>query len=510
MKKLISKAGKIVQAALVNAFDAVKKVISSIVEYIKNKDYRHPSYRKKGSITAYSRRAGDDETPVLGAPGDMKVRSAAVASRARRAAHPRKRSFTVIVDEVVDFFRTARLANKKRFSAVLCVALAAIMVPVIVVSANGGADNSVQELQTEVDGATEDVQTTVPLAAGQDVETSEVAQTMEMNGATVEEAEPTPDPEPSFLPLEPECTNDSVIQLQERLMELHYMDNDEPTDYYGAMTQQAIRYFQRKHGLTMDGYAGEETQKLLFSDNAQPYSVTVGAEGPDVSNIQDRLRQLGYDVGLTGYFGEETASAVQYFQRMNGLDADGSVGQYTKDILFSEDAERSEEYYQEQKESKSSGSGSKSSGSSGSSSSGSKSGSGSGSSGKSSTSHSADSGSVSAFIDQAQAQLGKPYVTGGKGPDSFDCSGLVYYALNQSGKSIGYMTSGGWASSSYPTVYSLDDLQPGDVICFSGHVAVYIGGGTMVDASSGNGSVVQRSCTGSWSRNNFICGKRPL
>jgi cell wall-associated NlpC family hydrolase len=41
-------------------------------------------------------------------------------------------------------------------------------------------------------------------------------------------------------------------------------------------------------------------------------------------------------------------------------------------------------------------------------------------------------------------------------------------------------------------------------------VAIYIGGGTMIDASSSNGKIVKRSCTGSWSRRNFICGRRVL
>ena len=108
--------------------------------------------------------------------------------------------------------------------------------------------------------------------------------------------------------------------------------------------------------------------------------------------------------------------------------------------------------------------------------------------------------------------LGTPYVLGGKGPNSVDCSGLVYYCLNASGNSIGYMTSGGWASSGYPTVYSMDELQAGDVVCFSGHVGIYLGGGDMIDASSSQGKV--RYCSniqGSsyWTRN-FICGKRPL
>jgi len=312
----------------------------------------------------------------------------------------------------------------------------------------------------------------------------------------------------TFTPiiLIPEVKSSEVPKLQARLMELHYMDNDEPTDYYGNMTQQAVSYFQRKNGLPVDGVAGVETQQVLFSDEAKVYTASNGDEGLDVSGFQERLAALDYPVSVTGFFGDETESAVKYFQRMNGLEDDGTVGAITKDVLFSEQAIPAEAPPEpEDGGSGSSGSGSKSSGSSG----GKKPSGSSGGGGGSSTSHTANPGSVSAFIDAAYAQLGKPYVLGGKGSDSFDCSGLVYYALKQSGNGIGYMTSGGWASSGYPTVNSIADLQPGDVICFKGHVGVYVGGGTMVDASSSNGCVVERGL-GSWAYNNFICGKRPL
>lgn len=310
----------------------------------------------------------------------------------------------------------------------------------------------------------------------------------------------------AFTPiiLIPEVKSSEVPKLQARLMELNYMDKDEPTEYYGGMTQQAVSYFQRKNGLPVDGVAGIETQQVLFSDEAKLYTVSNGDEGIDVSGFQERLAELDYPVSSTGFFGDETESAVKYFQRMNGLDDDGTIGAMTKDVLFSEQAIPAEPP-PEPEQSSSSGSGS----GGGSSSGGGRSSGGGGGGGGASTTHIANPGSVQAFIDAAYAQLGKPYRTAGKGPDSFDCSGLVYYALSLSGNGIGYMTSGGWAGSGYATVGSIDDLQPGDVICFTGHVGVYVGGGTMVDASSSNGCVVERGL-GSWARNNFICGKRPL
>ncbi len=113
---------------------------------------------------------------------------------------------------------------------------------------------------------------------------------------------------------------------------------------------------------------------------------------------------------------------------------------------------------------------------------------------------------IESFINAAMAQLGKPYVLGGKGPDVFDCSGLVYYALNASGYNIDYMTSAGWAASSY-TIVPANDLQRGDIICFKGHVGIYLGNNSMVEA---NGVVRIRDSLldSSYFASNFICGRR--
>lgn len=80
-----------------------------------------------------------------------------------------------------------------------------------------------------------------------------------------------------------------------------------------------------------------------------------------------------------------------------------------------------------------------------------------------------------AVVDRAYNQLGKPYVWGAVGPNSFDCSGLVGYCLT--GRNARIWTSGsfaGWPSVSNP--------QPGDVCVISGHCGIYIGGGQMIHA----------------------------
>lgn len=95
------------------------------------------------------------------------------------------------------------------------------------------------------------------------------------------------------------------------------------------------------------------------------------------------------------------------------------------------------------------------------------------------------SGGASAAVSTAEAQIGKPYVYGASGPDSFDCSGLVMYAWNAGGVSLSHS-----AQSQYyeTTRVSTSNLQPGDILFFGsstsdiGHDGIYVGGGMMVEA----------------------------
>lgn len=115
---------------------------------------------------------------------------------------------------------------------------------------------------------------------------------------------------------------------------------------------------------------------------------------------------------------------------------------------------------------------------------------------------------ASALIAVASSKLGSPYVYGAKGPNSFDCSGFIYWCLNQVGVRQSYLTSSGWRSvGKYTKITSFSSLQAGDIIVVSGHVGIVAGGGMVIDASSSNGKVVHRSLNSWWSRN-FICGWR--
>lgn len=100
----------------------------------------------------------------------------------------------------------------------------------------------------------------------------------------------------------------------------------------------------------------------------------------------------------------------------------------------------------------------------------------------SNVSSSVDGGTV---VSRAYSQLGKPYVWGATGPNSFDCSGLVGYCLTGSYSRIGTtMTFMGWTRVSNP--------QPGDVVTTATHCGIYIGGGMMIHAPH-TGDVVKIS-----------------
>lgn len=372
-------------------------------------------------------------------------------------------------------------------------ALVACAVVVVVLSANGGGDASYvsdankggqsaakSENSQEISGTSDNVS----------ISQNEIDAANDTSVQTIQTTPPEGTPIPTTQAVEedliPGRHDSRIIQIQMRLMELGYMDHDEPSDYYGYGTEYALQLFQRKHGLQVDGILGDRTIDMLFSDDAILYTVKIGDSGTDIASLQKRLQTLNYlSAGSTGYFGTDTEAAVKSFQSRNGLYADGNVGEQTREALYSADARAA---------STSSG----------------------GSSGGTSTGNlpvvvgDPDDASADALIAFALTQLGKPYVRGGKGPSSFDCSGFVYYCLNSVGYKIRYMTSTTWRSADFPTINNMSDIKKGDILCFSGHVGIYMGNGKMVDASSSNGKIVVRTnifASNYWT-SYFKCAKR--
>lgn len=98
-------------------------------------------------------------------------------------------------------------------------------------------------------------------------------------------------------------------------------------------------------------------------------------------------------------------------------------------------------------------------------------------------------GQAAAAVQFAYAQLGKPYVYGGAGPSSYDCSGLTMQAWAAAGVALPHNAA--MQQSEIPAV-SLSDLEPGDLVFFGSpayHVAIYIGGGNIIQAPHTGASV---------------------
>jgi peptidoglycan DL-endopeptidase CwlO len=90
-------------------------------------------------------------------------------------------------------------------------------------------------------------------------------------------------------------------------------------------------------------------------------------------------------------------------------------------------------------------------------------------------------------VETAIAQIGKPYVYGGSGPDSFDCSGLTAFAWKAAGV---YLSHSAYNQYFETTRVPVDQVQPGDLLFFGSdgvesihHTAIYVGNGQMVEAS---------------------------
>ncbi|MBQ6514407.1 MAG: peptidoglycan-binding protein [Clostridia bacterium] len=143
-------------------------------------------------------------------------------------------------------------------------------------------------------------------------------------------------------------SGENVAQLQEALIQLGYMTGKADGNY-GASTVSAVKEFQKANGLTEDGTAGEETQKVLYSGKAKAKAKATatatpkatatpapdnilkeGSKGSDVKALQNKLIELGYLSGKAdGVYGSKTTEAVKAFQRASKLTADGVAGEKT-------------------------------------------------------------------------------------------------------------------------------------------------------------------------------------
>ena len=178
-----------------------------------------------------------------------------------------------------------------------------------------------------------------------------------------------------------------------------------------------------------------------------------GSRGDAVSDLQSALNNNGANLAVDGVFGPLTDSAVKDYQRSNGLLVDGVVGPETRGSL--------------------NGTSSAPSG------------------GTSAPASSSNSGN--AIVDAARSAIGTPYSYGGSSMSGMDCSGLINYAYQAAGidvpRTSSQIANGGRSISQ-------SQAQPGDIVTWPGHVAIYAGNGKIIDASGSKQRVVERSIWG--------------
>ena len=111
------------------------------------------------------------------------------------------------------------------------------------------------------------------------------------------------------------------------------------------------------------------------------------------------------------------------------------------------------------------------------------------------------------IVAYAKKFLGYKYVYGTAGPNTFDCSGFTSYVYKHFGYSITRTSS---SQRSDGVGVSKSKLQAGDIVCFSGHVGIYIGDGDFIHAANPKKGVIISSLSESYYKKNYITARRIL
>lgn len=296
--------------------------------------------------------------------------------------------------------------------------------------------------------------------------------------------------------------NSAVMELQQGLRQLNFFTYANNTTYFGSITKQAVQKFQKANGLTVDGYFGPASAKVMQSKlsgkpspaptpdkGTSSSSVSTGllrpgSRGGSVGSLQQSLKNLGYYKGsIDSIFGGGTTSAVKRFQTSRGLSADGIAGPATFNAITKAANGTATAPTPTPAPEQGVVKGDK-----------------------------ASNSSASSAISTAKKYIGGRYVFGGTSPSGFDCSGFTQYVFNQSGISIPRTTTG---QASVGSSVSKSQLQPGDLLVFSGtykagpsHVGVYIGDGNFVHAANSRKGVRVDSVNSSYYGSKFTSGRR--
>ena len=135
------------------------------------------------------------------------------------------------------------------------------------------------------------------------------------------------------------------------------------------------------------------------------------------------------------------------------------------------------------------------------------------SSSSSNSSKSSGNSSIDKIINLAKSKVGKKYVWGATGPNTFDCSGFTSWLYKQVGVTIPRVSS---SQATYGKNVSKSNLQPGDILCFNtsgkgvSHVGIFIGGDQMIHAANSKKGVRYDSINSSYYKGRFVTARRVL
>jgi N-acetylmuramoyl-L-alanine amidase len=144
---------------------------------------------------------------------------------------------------------------------------------------------------------------------------------------------------PDHLLLRPGDAGDAVRDVQRRLQGTGVDVAGDPSGTYGPATELAVRAFQERRGLRVDGICGPQTWSSLVEagyalGDRLLYLHAPMLRGDDVYDLQRALGSLGFDAGrVDGIFGPRTLEALSGFQRNAGVTTDGICGPATLSAL---------------------------------------------------------------------------------------------------------------------------------------------------------------------------------